>query len=91
MTLAESAGQTKVIYDPESTRVLGLGLVGARAGELIAEAALAMEAGVVLEDLVVTIHPHPTLSETISEAAMVGINRLERQRQGQSSKEPSLR
>lgn len=91
MTLAEVAGQTKVIYDPESTRVLGVGMVGARAGELIAEAALAVEAGVVLEDLAVTIHPHPTLSETISEAAMVGINRLERQHQGQSSKEPSLR
>jgi dihydrolipoamide dehydrogenase len=91
MTLAEAVGQTKILYDVESTRVLGLGLVGARAGELIAEAALAMEAGVVLEDLVSTIHPHPTLSETIPEASMVAINRLERQRQGQSPKEASLR
>jgi dihydrolipoamide dehydrogenase len=88
MTLAEPVGQTKILYEPESMRVLGLGLVGARAGELIAEAVLAIEAGVVLEDLAVTIHPHPTLSETIAEAAMVGINRWERQRQ--SAKESSL-
>lgn len=90
LTLAEPVGHTKVIYAPDSMRVLGLGVVGPRAGELIAEGVLAIEAGAVLEDLVVTIHPHPTLSETIGEAAMVAINRLERQRQGQSSKESSL-
>ncbi len=54
-------------------RVLGVGIVGAGAAELIAEAVLAIESGAVLEDLVVTIHPHPTLSETIAEASMVAL------------------
>jgi dihydrolipoamide dehydrogenase len=89
MTLADPVGQTKVIYGPESMRVLGLGMVGPRAGELIAEGVLAIESGAVLEDLVVTIHPHPTLSETIAEASMVAISRAERQRREQSSKQTS--
>jgi dihydrolipoamide dehydrogenase len=62
-------------------------MVGARAGELIAEGVLAVESGAVLEDLAVTIHPHPTLSETVMEAAMTGISRLERQRQKESAKQ----
>jgi dihydrolipoamide dehydrogenase len=78
MTLAEPIGQTKVIYDPETTQVLGIGMVGPRAGELIAEAVVAIEMGAVLEDLVVAIHPHPTLSETVMEASMAAISRIER-------------
>lgn len=78
MTLAEPIGQTKVIFDPETQRVLGIGMVGPRAGELIAEAVVAIEMGAVLEDLVVAIHPHPTLSETVMEASMAAISRLER-------------
>jgi dihydrolipoamide dehydrogenase len=81
MTLADPVGQTKIIYAPDSTLVLGVGIVGPRAGELIAEGVLAVENGNVLEDLVVTIHPHPTLSETVMEASMIGLARLERQRQ----------
>ncbi len=81
MTLSEPVGSTKVIFCPETTAVLGVGMVGPRAGDLISEAVLAMEMGAVLEDLIVTIHPHPTLSETVMEAAMTGQSRLERQRQ----------
>ena len=64
-----------------------IGIVGPRAGELIAEGVLAVEMGATLEDLVVTIHPHPTLSETIMEAATVAMARLERQK-AQKAKEP---
>ncbi len=78
MTLAEPIGQTKVIFDPETTQVLGVGMVGPRAGELIAEAVVAIEMGAVLEDLIVSIHPHPTLSETVMEASMAAMSRLER-------------
>ncbi|MBY0546246.1 MAG: dihydrolipoyl dehydrogenase [Candidatus Obscuribacterales bacterium] len=78
-TLADPTGQTKVLFDPETMRVLGIGLVGPRAGELVSEAALAIEMGAVLEDLAVTIHTHPTLSETINEAALAALSRLERQ------------
>jgi len=60
---------TKLVLDPESERILGVGLVGPGAGELIAEAALALEAALTAEDLALTIHTHPTLSETIMEAA----------------------
>jgi dihydrolipoamide dehydrogenase len=84
-SLGEASGLTKVIYDPATSLVLGVGMVGARAGDLIAEAVLAIEMGAVLEDLAVTIHAHPTLSETIMEAAMVGMNRIERQ----AKKEPA--
>lgn len=87
MTLADTAGQTKVIYDPETTQVLGVGIVGPRAGELIAEAVLAIEMGAVLEDLIVTIHPHPTLSETLQEASLAAAARLERQRNRESEKQ----
>lgn len=78
-TLADPSGQTKVLFDPATTRVLGVGLVGPRAGELVSEAALAIEMGAVLEDLAVSIHTHPTLSETINEAALAALSRLERQ------------
>ncbi len=66
-----SEGLTKVLYDPESKRVLGAGIVGTNAGELIAEAVLALEMGADLEDLALTVHPHPTLSETLNFAAEV--------------------
>jgi dihydrolipoamide dehydrogenase len=55
--------------DPESGRLLGVGIVGPGAGELIAEAALAVEAALLAEDLALTIHAHPTLSESVMEAA----------------------
>jgi dihydrolipoamide dehydrogenase len=87
LTLAEPAGHTKIIFDPATSLVLGVAMVGARAGELIAEGVLAIESGAVLEDLAVTIHPHPTLSETVMEAATTGISRLERQRQKESTKQ----
>jgi dihydrolipoamide dehydrogenase len=77
-TLAEPAGSTKIIYDPQTTQVLGVGMVGPRCGELITESVLAIEMGAVLEDLAVTIHPHPTLSETVNEAALAAVNRIER-------------
>lgn len=78
LTLNEPIGQTKIIFDPETTRVLGVGIVGPRAGDLIAEAVLAIEMGAVLEDLAASIHAHPTLSETINEAALSAVSRMER-------------
>jgi dihydrolipoamide dehydrogenase len=68
-TLARSDGLTKLIVDPESGRVLGVGVVGPGAGELIAEGALAVETAALAEDVAATIHAHPTLSETFMEAA----------------------
>ena len=68
-TLGRSDGLTKILADPESGRVVGVGIVGPGAGELIAEAALAIEAALTAEDLAATIHTHPTLSETLMEAA----------------------
>ncbi|MBL7076594.1 MAG: dihydrolipoyl dehydrogenase [Kiritimatiellae bacterium] len=69
-TLGRSDGVTRLIVDPsDSNRVLGVGMAGPGAGELIAEGTLAIEMGAVADDLAWTIHPHPTLSETIMEAA----------------------
>ncbi len=68
-TLSRNEGVTKLILDPESGRVLGMGLCGVGAGELIAEGVLAIEMGAVAEDLASSIHPHPTLSETVMETA----------------------
>lgn len=68
-TLGRSDGITKIIADPESERVLGIGMAGPGAGELIAEGVLAIEMGAVVNDIALTIHPHPTLSETVMEAA----------------------
>jgi dihydrolipoamide dehydrogenase len=64
-------GMTKLIIDPETERILGVGIVGAGAGELIAEGVLAVEMGALASDLKLTIHPHPTMSETLMEAAEV--------------------
>jgi dihydrolipoamide dehydrogenase len=62
-------GLTKLIIDPKSERVLGVGIVGAGAGELIGEGVLAIEMGATARDLAESVHPHPTLSETIAECA----------------------
>ena len=64
-------GMTKLIIDPETERILGVGIVGSGAGELIAEGVLAIEMGATASDLKLTIHPHPTLTETVMEAAEV--------------------
>ncbi len=69
MTLGRSDGLTKLLVDPESDRLLGVGLVGPGAGELIAEGVLAIEMSATAKDVALTIHPHPTLTETVSEAA----------------------
>ena len=71
MTLDRTEGVTKLIIDPESERVLGVGLVGIGAGELIAEGVLAVEMAALASDIKLSIHPHPTLSETVMEAAEV--------------------
>jgi len=64
-------GLTKLIIGPESERILGVGIVGYGAGELISEGVLAIEMGATAKDLALTVHPHPTLSETLMEAAEV--------------------
>lgn len=71
LSMGRSEGLTKVLYDPESKQLLGAGMVGPNAGELIAEAVLALEMGADLEDIALTVHPHPTLSETFNFAAEV--------------------
>ena len=68
-TLGRSDGLTKLVVDPESGRVLGAGVAGPGAGELIAEGALAVETAALAEDVAATIHAHPTLSESWMEAA----------------------
>jgi dihydrolipoamide dehydrogenase len=62
-------GMTKLLIDPQSERVLGVGIVGSGAGELISEGVLAIEMGATASDVKLTIHPHPTLTETVMEAA----------------------
>jgi dihydrolipoamide dehydrogenase len=69
LTTGSEDGLTKLIMDPETGRLLGAGMVGRGAEGLIAEAVLAVEMGALAEDLAFTIHPHPTLSETVGEAA----------------------
>jgi dihydrolipoyl dehydrogenase len=71
VTLDRPEGMTKLILDPSSERLLGVGIVGAGAGELIAEGVLAIEMGALASDVALTIHPHPTLSETLMESAEV--------------------
>ncbi len=70
-TLGRSDGVTKLVVDPDGERILGVGLAGPGAGELIAEGVLAVEMGATVTDLKLSIHPHPTLSETLMEAAEV--------------------
>ena len=71
LAVGRGEGLTKIMADPETGRILGGGIVGKHAGDLIAEVALAIEMGADLEDLGLTIHPHPTFVETISLAAQV--------------------
>jgi dihydrolipoyl dehydrogenase len=71
ITLGRTDGVTKLVLDPESGRVLGVGICGHGAGELISEGVLAIEMGANAQDMAMTIHPHPTLSETLMESAEV--------------------
>ncbi len=71
VTLDRPAGVTKLIVDPESEQLLGVGIAGTGAGELIAEGVVAIEMGATVSDLRLCIHPHPTLSETLMESAEV--------------------
>ena len=64
-------GLTKLLFDKASNRIIGAGIVGPGAGDLIAETALAIEMGCDVEDIALTIHPHPTFAETIGQAAEV--------------------
>jgi dihydrolipoamide dehydrogenase len=75
LTLNATDGFVKVIADSERDIILGVRMVGANASDLISEAVLALEMGAQLEDLAVSIHPHPTLSEALSEAAEVALGR----------------
>ena len=71
LSMGREEGITKLLFSPESKRILGAGIVGVSAGELIAETALAIEMCCDVEDIALTIHPHPTLSETIAQAAEI--------------------
>lgn len=69
LSMGREEGMTKLIFCPETNRILGAGIIGVNAGDLIAETALAIEMDCDVEDIALTIHPHPTLSETIAQAA----------------------
>ncbi|MBN1687591.1 MAG: dihydrolipoyl dehydrogenase [Candidatus Omnitrophica bacterium] len=69
MTLDRTDGLTKLVLEPETERILGVGIAGVGAGELISEGVLALELGAVAKDLAECVHPHPTLSETLMECA----------------------
>lgn len=69
LSIGREEGQTKLIFCSETKRIIGAGMVGVNAGDLISEAALAIEMGCDVEDIALTIHPHPTLSETIAQSA----------------------
>jgi len=71
VTLDRPEGMTKLLIDPQTERVLGVGIVGAGAGEMIAEGVLAVEMAATAKDVALSIHPHPTLSETVMESAEV--------------------
>ena len=73
VTLARTEGMTKLLIDPATQRVLGVGIVGVGAGEMIAEGVLAIEMGAVARDIADSIHPHPTLSETVMEGAELAL------------------
>jgi dihydrolipoamide dehydrogenase len=71
MTLDRTEGMTKLVIDPSTERVLGVGIVGVGAGDLISEGVLAIEMAALARDVALTIHPHPTLSETLMQSAEV--------------------
>jgi dihydrolipoamide dehydrogenase len=74
-TLGRNEGITKLIVEPKTDKILGVGMVGTGAGELIAEGVLAIEMGMTAQDMAGAIHPHPTLSETLMEAAELFLGR----------------
>ena len=76
ISIDRTEGATKLLYDAKTKRILGAGIVGPNAGELIAEMTLALEMGSDLEDIALTIHPHPTLSETPFFAAEVALGTI---------------
>jgi dihydrolipoamide dehydrogenase len=76
LSIGREDGLTKLLYDPESKRILGAGIVGTNAGELLAETVLALEMGADMEDIGLTIHPHPTLSETPYFAAEMAVGSI---------------
>jgi dihydrolipoamide dehydrogenase len=67
--MGRSDGVTKLIVDPQTERILGVGIAGPGAGELISEGVLAVEMAALVQDVALSIHPHPSLSETLMEAA----------------------
>ncbi|HAY45223.1 MAG TPA: dihydrolipoyl dehydrogenase, partial [Gammaproteobacteria bacterium] len=69
LSIDRPEGMTKLLFDPETDRIIGAGIVGPGAGDLISEIALAIEMGADAEDIALTIHPHPTLSESVGMAA----------------------
>ena len=69
MSLGKEQGFTKLLFDKKNGRILGGGIIGSNAGDLIAEVGLAIEMGADAADISLTIHPHPTLSETIAFSA----------------------
>jgi dihydrolipoamide dehydrogenase len=71
LTFDRPDGLTKLIIEPETERILGIGIVGVGAGELISEGVIAIEMGATAKDVALAVHPHPTLSETLMEAAEV--------------------
>lgn len=71
LSMGREEGVTKLLFCPETKRILGAGIVGTNAGDLIAETVLAIEMGCDVEDIALSIHPHPTLSETIAQAAEI--------------------
>lgn len=71
LSIGRNEGMTKILFDKNTHRIIGCGMVGTNAGELIAEAVLALEMGADIEDIALTVHPHPTLSETFNFAAEV--------------------
>jgi dihydrolipoamide dehydrogenase len=73
--MGRAEGLTKLTFEAETGRVIGVGIVGPHAGELISEGMLAIEMAAVAEDLAGTIHTHPTLSETFAEAAELFLGR----------------
>ena len=76
LAMGRDDGLTKLLYDPATKRILGAGIVGTNAGELIAETVLALEMGAGMEDIGLTIHPHPTLSETTFFAAETALGSI---------------
>jgi dihydrolipoamide dehydrogenase len=71
LILNANQGKTKILFNPENKQVIGVGIVGPSAGDIISEAMLAIEMGSDAEDIGLTMHPHPTLGETMAAAAEV--------------------